>query len=59
VNFLLQDAEGNSLLTGPDYYLFFAGTMALTALLFVPVAMRYPERAYLQTEAGDSEAEAL
>ena len=59
VNFLLQDAEGNSLLIGPDYYLFFAGAMALTALLFVPVAMRYPERAYLQTEAGDSEAEAL
>ena len=59
VNFLLQDAEGNSLLIGPDYYLFFAGTMALTALLFVPVAMRYPERVYLQAEAGDSEDEAL
>ena len=33
--------------------------MALTALLFVPVAMRYPERVYLQAEAGDSEDEAL
>jgi POT family proton-dependent oligopeptide transporter len=58
VNFLIQDAEGASRLTGPDYYLFFAAAMLLTALAFVPVAMRYPERAYLQAEAGDTAPEA-
>jgi POT family proton-dependent oligopeptide transporter len=53
VNFLIQDDEGNSRLAGPDYYLFFAGAMFLTALLFVPVAVRYREQVYLQTEVGD------
>jgi POT family proton-dependent oligopeptide transporter len=54
VNFLIQDAQGNSRLAGPDYYLFFAAAMLLTAIAFVPVALRYPERAYLQSEAPDT-----
>jgi hypothetical protein len=54
VNFLIQDAQGNSRRAGPDYYLFFATAMLLTAIAFVPKAIRYPERAYLQTEAPDT-----
>ena len=53
VNFLIQDAQGQTRLIGPDYYLFFAGAMFLTALAFVPVSMRYPEQTYLQEETGD------
>ena len=55
VNFLIQAPDGTSLLSGPAYYLFFAGAMFLTAVAFVPVAMRYPEQSYLQAEAGDRE----
>jgi len=55
VNFLIQAPDGSSLLSGPDYYLFFAGAMFLTAVVFVPVAMRYREKNYLQSEAGDTE----
>ena len=41
VNFFIQNADGTSKLSGPDYYLFFAGTMALTALLFLGVVKWY------------------
>ena len=58
VNLVIQDAQGNSRLVGPDYYLFFAAAMLLTAIAFVPVAMRYPERAYLQSEAPDTPPQA-
>lgn len=40
-----------SKLEGAMYYLFFAGAMLLTALLFVPVAMRYKGKTYVQDEA--------
>ena len=54
VNFLIQDANGESRLVGPDYYLFFAGAMFLTALLFIPVALGYRQQDYLQPETGGS-----
>jgi POT family proton-dependent oligopeptide transporter len=50
VNFIIQNPDGTSKLAGPSYYLFFAGAMALTALLFVPFAMRFKERTYIQDE---------
>jgi POT family proton-dependent oligopeptide transporter len=53
VNFFIRDAEGHSLLEGADYFLFFAATMFVTAVLFVPVAARYHERVYLHDEAAD------
>lgn len=37
-------------LDGIQYYLFFAGTMLLTALLFLVVAARYKEKTYIQDE---------
>jgi len=50
VNFLIQDADGTSRLSGVEYYLFFAGVMFLTAAGFVAVARRYQEEVYLQDE---------
>ncbi len=41
-------AGDSALLAGAGYYLFFAALMALTALLFVPVARRFPEQTVLQ-----------
>jgi len=55
VNFLIQNPDGSSKLEGPDYYLFFAAAMLLTALAFIPVAMRYREKTYIQDEAPDEE----
>jgi len=45
-----------SKLKGASYYLFFAGMMLLAALVFIPVAMAYKPKEYLQDEqeAGES-----
>jgi POT family proton-dependent oligopeptide transporter len=51
VNFFIQKDDGTSMLAGADYYLFFAGCMFLTALLFIPVAKSYKEKSYIQDEA--------
>ena len=48
VNIFIQNEDGTSKLVGPDYYLFFAGCMFVTAVLFIPVAMRYKEKTYIQ-----------
>ncbi len=41
-----------SRLQGANYYFFFAGMMLLAACLFIPVAMRYKPKAYLQEESA-------
>ena len=51
VNFFIQNPDGTSALDGPSYYLFFAAAMAITAILFIPVAYLYKERTYIQDEA--------
>jgi proton-dependent oligopeptide transporter, POT family len=48
VNHLLTDAEGQPLLTGPRYFLFFAACMAVVAIAFLPYARRFVERAFVQ-----------
>jgi POT family proton-dependent oligopeptide transporter len=53
VNFFIQDDDGSSKLAGPDYYLFFSGCMLVTAVLFIPVAMLYKEKSYIQDEDAD------
>lgn len=40
-----------SKLEGASYYTFFAGCMFLTALFFIPVAIRYKETTYIQDAA--------
>ncbi len=54
VNYFIQNPDGSSKLEGAYYYLFFAAAMAATALLFVPVAMWYKERSYIQ--GGEDQA---
>jgi POT family proton-dependent oligopeptide transporter len=51
VNYFIQNPDGTSKLDGPSYYLFFAAAMGVTALLFIPVAVWYKERTYIQDEA--------
>jgi POT family proton-dependent oligopeptide transporter len=51
VNFFIQNPDGSSKLEGASYYMFFAAAMTLTALLFVPVAVWFKERTYIQEEA--------
>ena len=58
VNFLIRNEDGSSKLGGPAYYLFFAGLMTLTALAYIPIAMRYRERTYVQDESRGDDAEA-
>jgi hypothetical protein len=46
-----------SKLKGAAYYLFFAGMMLLAALVFIPVAMAYKPKEYLQDVAESGETE--
>ncbi|MFT5685836.1 MAG: POT family proton-dependent oligopeptide transporter [Myxococcota bacterium] len=50
VNFFIQNDDGTSKLTGPEYYMFFAGCMLVTAILYIPVALWYKEKTYIQDE---------
>ena len=43
-------------LKGVNYYLFFTAAMAVTAILFVFVAMRYTETTYIQDDAEEAAA---
>lgn len=56
VNFFIQNPDHTSKLEGASYYLFFAASMAVTAILFVPVAVWYKERTYIQDEAPSEAA---
>ena len=47
VNIFILNEDGSSKLEGPAYYLFFAGVMLFTAIIYVPVAMKYREKTYL------------
>jgi POT family proton-dependent oligopeptide transporter len=51
VNVFIQNPDGSSKLEGAEYYNFFALCMLVTAVVFIPVALRYKERTYLQDEA--------
>lgn len=48
VNYFIQNADGSSKLAGADYYNFFAILMLITAVIFIPVAMWYKEKTYIQ-----------
>jgi POT family proton-dependent oligopeptide transporter len=50
VNYVIQNPDGTSKLSGANYYLFFSGLMFITAVLFVFVAQRYKGRTYIQDE---------
>lgn len=48
VNRWIQNPDGSVMLTGPEYYWFFAGVMFVVACLFLFVVGRYQEASYLQ-----------
>ena len=50
VNFFIQNEDGSSKLEGPNYFLFFALLMTVTAGLFSVVALTYKEKRYIQEE---------
>jgi POT family proton-dependent oligopeptide transporter len=53
VNCLIQNKDGSSKLVGAEYFLFFAGSMLLAAFIFIPIAMLYKEKYYIQDEMED------
>ena len=53
VNVVTEKPGGG--LEGASYYVFFAGVMLVTAVLFVPVAKWYKERTYIQSTDGEPE----
>lgn len=59
INVWFRDAEGNSTLAGPAYYLLFAGLMLATTVGYVFFAMRFQPRTYLQPEAAPAPADEL
>jgi len=50
VNKFIQNADGSSKLAGPSYFWFFVIVMAVTAVLFIPVAARYKVKDHIQDE---------
>ena len=62
VNWLIQNKDGSSKLVGAEYFLFFAAAMLLAAFIFIPIAMLYKEKYFIQDEMeegfiGEVEAE--
>jgi POT family proton-dependent oligopeptide transporter len=51
VNHFIQNEDGSSKLPGASYYWFFAIAMLVTLALYIPVAMLFPVREYIQDEA--------
>jgi POT family proton-dependent oligopeptide transporter len=51
VNLAIENADGTTKLPGASYYWFFAIAMLVTSFLYIPVAMRYPVKEYIQDEA--------
>ena len=53
VNWLIRNNDGSSKLVGAEYFLFFAGAMLIAAFIFIPIAMVYKEKHYIQDEMED------
>ena len=47
----IENPDGTSKLPGASYYWFFAIAMFVTSFLFIPVALWYKSREYIQAEA--------
>jgi len=57
VNAVIQNADGSSKLAGASYYWFFTAAILITAIVFIPVARRYPVKNYMQDEASSDPKE--
>ncbi len=58
VNFFIRNEDGTNKLPGASYYWFFTIVMLAAAILFIPVARRYPVKNYIQDEAETEESSA-
>jgi len=56
LNQFIGNADGTSKLPGASYYLFFAGLMAVAAVIWVLVARVYKPKYYLQDSAAPQSA---
>ncbi|HTT57841.1 MAG TPA: MFS transporter, partial [Opitutaceae bacterium] len=52
VDFFIQNPDGSVKLAGASYFLFFAGVMAVTAVIYVVAAGFYRGRTITQDEAA-------
>lgn len=59
INFVIQNEDGTSKLAGPDYYLFFAGLMAMGAFVFIWVARWYERQQRNDTDQSKSDSESV
>jgi len=53
VNHFIENEDGSSKLPGASYYWFFAIAMLVTLAFYIPVAMRFPSKEYIQDEAPE------
>jgi POT family proton-dependent oligopeptide transporter len=53
VNMVIKNPDGTTKLPGASYYWFFAIAMLVTSFLYIPVAMRYPVKEYIQDETPE------
>ena len=49
INRVIQNPDGTTALNNIEYYLFFAGAMLVTAIVFIPIAHFYQEKTYIGT----------
>jgi len=54
VNVFIRNEDGTSKLAGASYFWFFAMMMAITAVVFIFVAMSYREKSYIQDESSEA-----
>jgi POT family proton-dependent oligopeptide transporter len=52
VNYVIQNPDGTTRISGTTYYLAFAALMLVTAVAFIAVARRYREETHLHAEAA-------
>ncbi len=48
VNYIITDDQGNTMLTGVEYFLFFVALMFVVSIVFIFVAKAYKEKRYIQ-----------
>jgi len=53
VNRVIENPDGTTKLPGASYYWFFAIAMLVTSFLYIPVAMCYPVKEYIQDETSE------
>jgi len=56
VNKFIENPDGTTKLAGANYYLFFAGVLLTSAILFIFVAQRFKPQMFIQDEAPASAA---